>query len=114
MIKIKIENIINIGKKFDAQETLTKGKNSVLFNVDTNEQEEESQENYDVPDVWGWDIDNPEMPVNLVEQIRDGYYALDDEGNVVTEHTLDAILRKKTGKGKGKGKGRDTKVCFKC
>ncbi len=52
----------------------------------------------------GYDIDTLEV-VNLVEHIEQGFYGFDEDWRVVSNYTLDAIIKNKKGTNRHK-KGR--------
>ena len=54
----------------------------------------------DMRNYWEYDVDTYEE-VNLLQQISAGRTAYDEEWNVITEHTIQALFGRSKGKSKG-------------
>ena len=105
-LKANVLDILNISHRFTSQETIRHGKGPGLLNIEQptgcNEGCGETCEcntEIDLSDKWGYDIDTYEE-VTLLQQISAGRTAYDEEWNVITEHTIQALFGKPKGKGK--------------
>ena len=63
----------------------------------------EGNNNGDNDDMWGDDVNTYE-PVNLIQHVQQGGVGFDDEWNVASEHTIEALVQKKRHGGKKGGK----------
>ena len=57
--------------------------------------------------LMGWDLDDPDMPVNLIEHVKQGYWGFTDDWDVANSQSIQALINKKLKKGDGKGKSRN-------
>ena len=74
----------------------------------------EHNKEYTTDQVWGWDV-NTRNEVNLSTHVADGGVGLDDEWNVASEYTVDALVQRKQGGKKGNGwNGKGEIVYFAC
>ena len=67
-------------------------------------------------EFWGYDTNTYEE-VNFLEHVKSGKTGFDEDWNIVSEFTLDALYKNRKGgkKGGGKNKGGNSQViCFKC
>ena len=106
VLKSRAIDQTNIEYRFHAHEAVSHGRGNGIFSV-----EEENNEGCgegcecEKHRFGGFDVDSYE-PVNLLKHIESGKTGFDDQWNVVTEHTIDALYKggKKGGK-KGSKQG---------
>ena len=115
-LKSQIRDMINITYRFQAQETISHGKGPSLFTMEGNG---EGNDHVDDNEMWGYDVNTYE-PVNLIQHVQHGGVGFDDDWNVASEHTIDALVQKrrqgakKGGKQAGKGGVSIDITCFRC
>ena len=86
-LKSQVLDMININYRFQAQESISHGKSHGLFQMESTG---DGSDNAESEEPWGYDVNTYE-PVNLIQHVQAGCVGFDDEWNVYSEYTINAL-----------------------